>query len=918
MTKFRSFAVLAVLLLVIIASMAMGELFASRQHQKESMVWEPLGPRQIPNAVGDNPTTKSLAAAGKLQAVAVDLSNPQTIYAGGGTGPGNSGPYSEAGIYKTTDGGNTWSPIDVGLTDRMVSALWLDQADTHIVLAGTWFEGIFRSIDAGATWNLVFPYSTCAFVQAGGTLYAATAAGIAGSDDAGANWMIIQSTPSQVRALAAAGDALYAGLEDGTVLGRLTQEHPWRTLRTQPGATVWSIAADSFNPNIAYVVEWEAGRPGNLYVTYDAGANWAPLQDQQFNTVQFVAVNATNPNIVYVGGNDFLARSMDKGNTFVQLPLSLEVRLIYPMSNSLIVGSDQGLFMSKDLGITWMSLNGNISSSLLTGIAVNGNTVFTTAHDFSPIITFDGGSTWQHRWGPNAPVGEGGTVMINPSNPDYVYVFTATAVGGGLQYSTDGGRSFHFSQDRPVYTASATSNTIAVDPIHPARIYTAAASGVLMSEDGGVTWSACIFACSSSPTLVAVDPADSMTIFVGQQQLSALFISRDGGATWDKSDLSGARGWPTTIVVHPENSSIVLLGLSLDHKSGGGILRSTDGGATFTFANTGLTPKPFMTLQAVWDLEFDPISHIVAAATAGGPYISRDLGITWQSIQFNAVPYVFTGLAWSGGYLYVATYGEGVLRMSFAGNSNAGTVSGIVYGYTCFNELTPLFGAVVAAINATGFTTATTTSQADGSFNLTLQPGTYKLSVAAPFYRGVTGFTFGVTPRSVLSGFNFYLNSTSSPLCQQVNFQGDRHTIAIYSNSSTANISFDPDSRLLKFTISGTIGTVGAVMVVIPKTLLDGTPIVLVDNVEVPSTFYENSTYYFVQFTSPLSLRTVTVGGSNTIPEFASNLILVGAVTVSLVKLLMRMKKKSPDQSIETPYNKLKRVAADSRRKEDN
>ncbi|MHB8405127.1 MAG: hypothetical protein ACYDCJ_06870 [Gammaproteobacteria bacterium] len=68
--------------------------------------WQIPGPTQIPNAHScDNANEGSLLAAGRVQAFAIDLASPNTMYAGGGDGIGNSGPNSDAGIYETTDGG---------------------------------------------------------------------------------------------------------------------------------------------------------------------------------------------------------------------------------------------------------------------------------------------------------------------------------------------------------------------------------------------------------------------------------------------------------------------------------------------------------------------------------------------------------------------------------------------------------------------------------------------------------------------------------------------------------------------------------------------------------------------------------------------------------------------------------------------
>jgi hypothetical protein len=69
-------------------------------------MWQAIGPRAIPNARScDSANESSLLGAGKIQAFAMNLAQPSTMFAAGGVGPGSLGPASDAGIYTTVDGG---------------------------------------------------------------------------------------------------------------------------------------------------------------------------------------------------------------------------------------------------------------------------------------------------------------------------------------------------------------------------------------------------------------------------------------------------------------------------------------------------------------------------------------------------------------------------------------------------------------------------------------------------------------------------------------------------------------------------------------------------------------------------------------------------------------------------------------------
>ena len=92
-----------------------------------------------------------------------------------------------------------------------------------------------------------------------------------------------------------------------------------------------------------------------------------------------------------------------------------------------------------------------------------------------------------------------------------------------------------------------------------------------------------------------------------------------------------------------------------------------DGGTTFTSFSGGLGYGSFFCPNtAVPHIVFDPSgSGIMAAAANSGLFLSSDLGANWISVQGNAVSSCVTQPVFMGGYLYLSTFGEGVIRMPF-------------------------------------------------------------------------------------------------------------------------------------------------------------------------------------------------------------------------------------------------------------
>jgi hypothetical protein len=134
------------------------------------------------------------------------------------------------------------------------------------------------------------------------------------------------------------------------------------------------------------------------------------------------------------------------------------------------------------------------------------------------------------------------------------------------------------------------------------------------------------------------------------------------------------------------------------------------------------------------------------------------------------------------------------------------------------------------------------------------------------------------------------LLSTWPPIVATADYQGNSYGLAVNGNSTAWNLRFDTKNRLFNFTIGETYrskGKIAEFVVFVPKRLLDGSPMVLVDNRLVPSTFTENATHYVVRFDYMLTQNEVTVGGSNTIPENISPFVSL-VIAAALLHFISR------------------------------
>jgi len=122
----------------------------------------------------------------------IDPKAPATVYAG---------TYDD-GVFKTTDGGASWSPVNTGLTDNSVEALAIDPTAPATLYAGTRNNGVFKTTDGGASWGAVNTGLTHNSVEALAidptalrTLYAGTrfGGGVFKTTNGGGSWSAVNT-----------------------------------------------------------------------------------------------------------------------------------------------------------------------------------------------------------------------------------------------------------------------------------------------------------------------------------------------------------------------------------------------------------------------------------------------------------------------------------------------------------------------------------------------------------------------------------------------------------------------------------------------------------------------------------------------------------------------------------------------------
>lgn len=192
------------------------------------------------------------------------------------------------GVYRSTDAGNTWQLRSGGVLDQHLYDLATSSDSCDVVFAAGADEGVFKTNDGGAYWqarnNGLRNLDTRSLVVAPGNtnrLVLGTTNGAYFSTDGGTNWWDGGGLPLEtIRALAVASDdtnVVYAGMATQGIYKSTDGGVFWRSTNTGLGnAEVRALAIDPFNPQVLY-----AGRDdgGGVYSSVDGGASWAAFNE---------------------------------------------------------------------------------------------------------------------------------------------------------------------------------------------------------------------------------------------------------------------------------------------------------------------------------------------------------------------------------------------------------------------------------------------------------------------------------------------------------------------------------------------------------------------------------------------------------------------------------------------------------------
>ena len=438
------------------------------------------------------------------------------------------------GVLKSTNAGTSWTPMTQGLGNLYVGTLFMNPEDPDMLLAGAGniqYEqgaGVYLTTDGGQSWKRTLADDIIEAVEFAASdpsiAYAGSNGRVFRSDDSGVHWQIVSGTnegwgPSGVRA----GFPIDFQVDPRNPLRIFTNNYgggnflsvdggaTWTTAsRGYTGAQVRGIAIDPLNPAHVYA----AARSG-LFASEDGGSQWVGLSRPPVYSLEWmvVTVDPSEPAHMLASNNwnRTVLESRDAGHRWSLTRASLPegsragwrafafapsaTQTVYAgTAGSYSAGSfdpqlpGRGIWVSHDGGESWSKspepVWGDAHVADLAVDPVTAERAFAATLNHGLLRSEDAGTTWQEVTRSVANKVEMLSVEVDPSDPLRVF---AGRRRGGLMLSEDGGTSW--KRVAAGLNPEANVTSIVFDPHHPSTMYLAdSSSGVYRSMDGGARW----------------------------------------------------------------------------------------------------------------------------------------------------------------------------------------------------------------------------------------------------------------------------------------------------------------------------------------------------------------------------------------------------------------------------------------------
>ncbi len=620
--------------------------------------WEPLGPFTVPNVI----FRPKKSGAGRINSIAFHPTNPDIMWVGAPSG----------GIWKTTNGGTSWETTSdelasIGVSDIVVNPL--NPKELYIVTgdgdAGdTYSIGILKSFDSGETWIqtgvslsisdkvyfrkiLMNPSDTSMLLATSNNGIYRSLNGFSSAEIVqSGNFKDLEFKPGSSNVIYASkydvnGNAgIYRSTNSGQKFSALTNE-----LNIGGKVSRIELAVTPANPNVLFALASSASDDGlfGLYKSTNSGLNWTTVYDRnsKVNLLGWelsgkdlggqgwydlsLAVSPVNENIVLTGGVN-IWRSSDGGSNFsiaAHWIGSQTVPYVHadqhmfrynPVNQRLYSCNDGGVYYSANNGTSWKDISDGLTILQIYRSAATNAVIdlFLSGNQDNGSMMRSGGD-WNQVTG-----GDGMECAIDPANSSILYT---SYYNGNFYKSIDGGNNFTPIGPPKLPGSGAWITPFALGTRSTSSIYTAY-SDIYKSPDGGKNWLTLSENLTGGTNLrsMAIAPSDNSTIYTATY--NQIWVTRNGGITWDNITHGLPQQAFMSIDVAPNNPEKVWLAVS-GFADGEKVYRSSDGGLSWENYSDGLPNLPCNVIKYKY-------------ASDDALYLGTDVGVFYRDNTMNS------------------------------------------------------------------------------------------------------------------------------------------------------------------------------------------------------------------------------------------------------------------------------------------
>jgi photosystem II stability/assembly factor-like uncharacterized protein len=674
----------------------------SRMQKVTSGEWVEMGPFNWNRTSGWNP------GVGRLTSVAIDPSNNNIMFV---TSPGG-------GIWKTSNSGTSWQPlVDENSTWMFANHAAIDPINTNIVYVALNSGGVIKSTNGGINWSNTGSGPGAVYkvvIQPGNSniIFLAASNGIFRSVNAGATWTLVHNQrkediefqPGNTSVLYATG----TGTTGVSIFWRSVDNGlTWTGAEAASGITGTGrtlVSVSPADPQVVYVVQANGSVFGSFYRSNDAGLSFTKTisgggcnnffgyetsgcgTTGQATYDMAMCVNPANPNEIHIAGI-ICWKSIDGGMTWVpktawSLPNSIgynhaDVHGLEYINQKIYSVSDGGIYVSTDQGNSWTDLSAGLGIRQFYKIASSKTSerIFTGGAQ-------DNGSSIRRATGWIDWLGaDGMDCLVSPLDSNLIW---GTSQNGNIYRTNNGGMGYSG------LTKPSNGNWVTPLAIESnSNVIYGGWTGVYKSTNQGSNWTLLSGSTiTAALDVLAVAPSDPNYIYASRS--NTLYVTTDGGNTWSTYT---APAVISDIAVSPSNPARIWIACA---SASSRVFVSNNSGASLTNISGNL---PAIAARAL-AIEPGVKEGVYVGMNIGVYYIDNTL-TEWRDLSFNLPKVAIRDidLQVSGNKLRVATYGRGVWELPIVVPCNS--ITGLTSNNITLSSANISWSAATGASNYT-------------------------------------------------------------------------------------------------------------------------------------------------------------------------------------------------------------------------